>query len=297
MNAETPRTLVYARLVRLPNVFTAIADIALGAVVSGVENVGPRTAALVGSSACLYSAGMVWNDLFDFEQDWRERPQRPLPSGQVSRRTAAILAIVLTAGGWGLAFFAGRLAAILAGILVIAILLYDRWLKRTPVGPLGMGACRFLNVLLGLAAVDAISVDWGLRLHLAAVVGFYVVGVTWFARREASVSQSRQLSYAAAIVVATLIVALALPLHVAAGTASPVFPYLLVVFGAVVVIPMQRAIRRPKPEHVQSAVRTAILGIIALDAVLATAISGWYGLLILLLLPPAVILGRRVYST
>jgi 4-hydroxybenzoate polyprenyltransferase len=283
--------------VRLPNVFTAVADIALGAVVSGVENVGAHTAALMGSSACLYSAGMVWNDLFDFEQDWRERPQRPLPSGQVSRRTAAILAIMLTGGGWAVALIAGMSAAILAGLLVVAILLYDRWLKRTSLGPLGMGACRFLNVLLGLSAADAISVDWGLRLHLAAVVGLYVVGVTWFARREASVSQSGQLNFAAMIVIASLLVALALPLHVSAGTASPAFPYLLVAFGAVVFISMRRAIRTPKPELVQSAVRMAILGIIALDAVLATAISGWYGLLVLLLLPPAIILGRRVYST
>ena len=35
------------------------------------------------------------------------------------------------------------------------ILLYDAWLKRTPLGPLAMGACRMLNVLLGMSAVDA----------------------------------------------------------------------------------------------------------------------------------------------
>ena len=43
--------------------------------------------------------------------------------------------------------------------------------------------------------------------------------------------------------------------------------------------------------------KQTVLGIIGLDAVLATAISGTYGLLILLLLPPALWLGRRVYST
>jgi 4-hydroxybenzoate polyprenyltransferase len=44
-------------------------------------------------------------------------------------------------------------------------------------------------------------------------------------------------------------------------------------------------------------VKTCILGLIGLDAILAFAVVGWPGLLILLLLPPALLLGRWVYST
>ena len=33
--------------------------------------------------------------------------------------------------------------------------------------------------------VDWAAVPWGLRLHLAAAVGVYIVGVTWLARTEA----------------------------------------------------------------------------------------------------------------
>ena len=80
----------YAQLIRLPNVFTALADIALGwlcAVAAGTPAARwPSFLLLMASSACLYSAGMIWNDFFDVEQDQRERPFRPIPSGRISRR-------------------------------------------------------------------------------------------------------------------------------------------------------------------------------------------------------------------
>src|SRR5436189_6221390 len=124
----------YAELVRLPNVFTALGDIGLGwlaAVAAGVpENRWPSFALLMCASAALYSAGMVWNDYFDQEQDRRERPFRPLPSGRVTPRSAAVLGTVLIAAGLGFGaladwFHAGESgnAVVVAGLLVAAILL------------------------------------------------------------------------------------------------------------------------------------------------------------------------------
>jgi 4-hydroxybenzoate polyprenyltransferase len=85
-SAERWRDL--AKLVRLPNVFTALADIAVGALALAVWGAWPAAgglafALLFVASACLYSAGMVWNDFFDIEQDRRERPNRPIASGRV----------------------------------------------------------------------------------------------------------------------------------------------------------------------------------------------------------------------
>ena len=48
---------------------------------------------------CLYCGGMVWNDYFDVEQDRRERPFRPLPSGRIAPSEAVRLGIGLFAGG------------------------------------------------------------------------------------------------------------------------------------------------------------------------------------------------------
>ena len=68
-----------------------------------------------------------------------------------------------------------------------AVVLYDGLLKRTPFGPLGMGACRLLNVLLGMSLAAG---PWGLfHGQVALAVGTYITGVTWFARSEATESR------------------------------------------------------------------------------------------------------------
>src|SRR5439155_17225479 len=148
------RLRVYAQLVRLPNLPSALADVCLAAFALGAQPAVGRLVdgfpfgtflLLLLSSACLYSSGMVWNDYFDLEQDRRERPFRPLPSGRVKPGEAVRLGAGLMVVGAACAFLAGTAAFVLALALVAAILLYDRFLKRTGAGPVGMGLCRFLN--------------------------------------------------------------------------------------------------------------------------------------------------------
>jgi 4-hydroxybenzoate polyprenyltransferase len=299
----------YAQLVRLPNVFTALADIALAALAAGaIANAGawPAFLLLLLASGCLYCGGMVWNDFFDVEQDRQERPFRPLPSGRVKPQEALRLGASLLGAGVLLAGLAGWLEDptrwtpfLLALILSATILLYDGWLKRTWAGPLGMGACRFLNVLLGLAVVPGSIGSWGFVLALA--VGVYITGVTWFARTEARASNQDQLLLAGGAMLAGLLLALPLPVLAANRAApvatSPLFLYLLVGFGFMVGIPVARAIQQPSPSRVQAAVKTAVLGLVVFDTVLATALAGLAGLTLLVLLPPALYLGRWIYST
>ena len=77
------RLRVYAQLVRLPNLPSALADVCLAAFALAAQPAVGRLVdgfpfgtfvLLLLSSACLYSSGMVWNDYFDLEQDRRERP-------------------------------------------------------------------------------------------------------------------------------------------------------------------------------------------------------------------------------
>lgn len=298
------RLLAVAQLVRLPNVFTAVADIALAGCVGAAVYPGWRgpdylltLGLLAVASGCLYLAGMVWNDVFDRAEDRRDRAFRPLPSGRVTVRTAVVLGSLLMLAGVGLAAAAG--AWLIGFALAAAILLYDGWLKHTPAGPVAMATCRFLNVLLGLSAIPADVLDDGLRAHLAGVVGVYIVGVTWFARTEAAESHRRHLLAAAGVMLLSLALALTLRVRLPepAGPGGWAFPYLLVGFGFLVGVPLTRAVRRPGPKEVQAAVKRCVLGLVALDAVLATAYVGLPGLLILFLLPPALYLGRWVYST
>lgn len=301
------RWLPYAQLVRLPNVFTAWADIFLGALATDAlpERWLPFVLLLL-ASTCLYWAGMVWNDYFDLDQDRRERPFRPLPSGRVSLAAARALGIGLLAAGVLFAALADwdeggpRWHSLsLAVGLAAALLVYDGGLKRTWAGPVLMGTCRFLNVLLGLSVAAESTASWGWLLAL--VVGLYIVGVTWFARTEARASNQNTLTAAAGVMLGALVLGLAVP-ELAAESGVEVrttflFPYLLVALGFYLGFPVVRAILNPVPTRVQAAVKRAVLGLIALDAVLATALAGLVGLVLLVLLVPALYLGRWLYST
>jgi heme O synthase-like polyprenyltransferase len=306
-----PRLLAFAQLLRLPNVFTAFADIALAtcagaAVMPDVPVSFWASAAMLAlASGSLYLAGMVWNDVFDRGEDAEARAFRPIPSGRVKVRTAVLLGIGLIALGLGFAMLAGLPGKaewsaeplIYAIAIVLAVLAYDGGLKRTPIGPLAMASCRFLNVLIGLSAVPDGVLDFDMRLHLAGVIGVYIVGVTWFARTEEGRSNRRQLFAAASVIALSLVLALILRAKLAPGSGTVLFPYLLVLFGFAIGRPVARAVSSPGPREVQKAVKRCVLGLVALDAVLAAAFVGLPGLAILLLLPPALVIGKWVYST
>jgi 4-hydroxybenzoate polyprenyltransferase len=96
---------------------------------------------------------MALNDYADRELDRTERPERPIPSGRVTPGFALRLATGLTVAGVGLAGLAGgRRALAVAVPLAAAVWAYDLVLKSTPAGPVGMAACRGLDVLLGAGA-------------------------------------------------------------------------------------------------------------------------------------------------
>lgn len=301
----------YAQLVRLPNLPTALADICLGVLAAhalppplsppgtgGDKGGAIAFVCLLLASACLYTSGMVWNDYFDREKDGRERPFRPLPSGRISPKQAALLGASLLVAGVLLSLPAGIASLRVALCLAVVILAYDGWLKRTWAGPLAMGTCRFLNVLLGVSACG--SLLWPRGTHLALIVGSYIAGVTWFARTEVQRSNPNALRGAAAVMLASLLLALPLPVFLPEGQySSLLFPYLLVALGFFVGVPVVRAVANPAPSQVQFSIKRSLMALILLDTVLATATAGAIGLVILLLLAPSLYLNRKswLYAT
>jgi 4-hydroxybenzoate polyprenyltransferase len=301
--------LPYAQLVRLPNTFTAMADIFLGALATGLFlQRWYVLLCLLGASTMLYWSGMIWNDYFDLDQDRKERPGRPLASGRVSLRAAALLASGLMVGGLLMALLAGiRIeenglvlrwgSFAIAAVLVIAIFLYDGILKATFAGPILMGLCRSLNILLGLSILGA-SIPFSGWL-IALIIGVYIGGVTWFARTEARVSSQPMLIGAAIAMLVSLLLALTVPALQAKDGYYPsnLFPYLLALFGCYLGVAVIAAIRRPDPSRVQPVIQRAILGLVVLDALFASAFVGTLGLLLVVLLIPGLFLGRWMYST
>jgi len=289
------RPLAYAQLLRLPNVFTVVADALMAGLVCGILWDAPGRFALAAAASCLlYLAGMASNDVFDRADDARARPARPIPSGRVSVRAAVALALALAAGGVACGVLAGGNLWWLGG-LVGAIVAYNASLKHTSVGPPVMGACRLLHLLFVFSLADGFpaAVGW----HVSGVVGVYIAGVTWFARTEEFAGRPRELVPAAAVMLLAVGAVLLLPLHEVPPPANRALPYFVAAYGLVLVVPLRRAVLDPRPALVQAGVKRAILGLIALDAVIATHAVGLPGLGLLLLYLPAGLLGRRVYST
>lgn len=308
------RWLAYAQLLRLPNLFTALADIAVGTMVAQAvrsnseQTHWPVWLSVFISSSSLYLSGMVWNDIFDRHEDARHRPYRPLPSRRVTLRSALLLGggllVLGIAAGWAAALANDTASngdwdnsGLIASSLAAAILLYDGILKATSIGPWLMGGCRFGNVLLGLSPIppEALPTSW--RLHTAAVVGVYIVGVTWLARREETYSDRSSLRLAISLIAAALLLALGLRARLPEAMGTFLFPYLLVALGFYLGEPLLQALRQPSPRHVQAAVGRCLRGLILLDALLACAFIGWSGLLLVLLLPPARWLAQWIYVT
>lgn len=106
------------------------------------------------SFSCFYAAGMCLNDLWDAEADSRDRPARPIPSGRVSTRGAAILAALLFASALGMLSLAPYGRALPAGVLLMAVIIaYDRFHKRHPLSVLLMATSRLLVFIIASLAV------------------------------------------------------------------------------------------------------------------------------------------------
>ncbi|HET7219672.1 MAG TPA: UbiA family prenyltransferase, partial [Vicinamibacterales bacterium] len=165
----------YLQLVRPANVVTALADVLAGYAVAGRPGKTELVALLV-ATACLYAGGVVLNDYFDRDLDRVERPERPIPSGRVAPGAAAALGGCLLAAGILAALAASETAGAVGALTAAAILLYDSWGKRQPLlGPVNMGLCRGLNLMLGVAATPAAL---GSAWYLAILPVAYITAVT-----------------------------------------------------------------------------------------------------------------------
>ncbi|MET7407552.1 SCO3242 family prenyltransferase [Streptomyces parvulus] len=167
-------------MLRLPALFTVPGDALAGAAAAGTRP-GRRTLLAIGSSLCLYEAGMALNDWADRAEDAVERPHRPIPSCRIRPAAALTTACGLTGAGLALAAAAGRPALTVAAPLAASVWAYDLALKHTPAGPAAMAAARGLDLLLGAAATSG-----GTRTALpsAALLGSHTLAVTAVSRKE-----------------------------------------------------------------------------------------------------------------
>ncbi len=269
----------YLELVRVPNLFTAVADVIAGfAYGGGLVSDWPMLLWLSASSVCLYAGGVALNDVCDAAIDGDERPDRPIPSGCVSVRSAKRLAIGLLALGIVFATWASIPSGIVATSLVLCVVLYDAVLKRHTIAPAIMGLCRALNFCLPLAGLGVLVSSPGHVLPLAAI-WLYVTSLTYFARGEAAGTRALPVGRRRRpLAIGTFGVCLSamslVGLHWILPAPHDAF---LIGMAAVVIFGAYYgacAVKRPDPASIQRAVRAFVMLLVGLDVCIAWASRG-----------------------
>lgn len=288
---------------RPANIVTALADILAGFAASGaVSLLGTQTGAnllpslmwLLLSTAGLYGGGVVLNDYFDAALDATERPERPIPSGRVSRRNAGILGAILLLIGIAAAAMVSMLSAGIAFAIALWVVTYDIYGKHHSIlGPVNMGMCRGGNLLLGVSAVPVMV---GQLWFLAILPVLYIAAVTTVSRGEVHGGQRRTVIVSLVFVVLVIIGLLGLGVIPEYEIIRAV-PFLLVFTIAVVPAFIQAAVD-PQAGHIRAAVKRGVISLILMDATLAAGFGGWViGLVTAVLLAFSILLAKAFAVT
>jgi len=278
-------------LMRPANIVTAFADILAGAsaatgtlmLADGIEFfTQPSLYWLLISTFGLYGGGIVFNDVFDASLDAKERPERAIPSGRVSKLFASMLGAALFIIGILAAFWVNTAACILAIGITACALLYDAYAKHHILfGPLVMGSCRGGNLMLGASLIPA-SLPYLWPLALIPVV--YIASITLISRGEVHGGTKRTGVLATGIVSSVTAVLLMLSLLDTYDLVTAL-PFVLL-FGVTVLPAFIAAASTPAPAAIKKAVKRGVISLIILNSALASGFAGLIpGLIVLALLP------------
>jgi len=118
-------------LLRPVNILITFISVFIGAWVGG--NIYPLKklfyACLSGALIC--GGGNVLNDYFDAESDMINKPNRPIPSGIISKLNALILWIIISVIGFTLNFLITLNAVFIAATAVVLLFFYNSFIKNT----------------------------------------------------------------------------------------------------------------------------------------------------------------------
>lgn len=175
------------RLGRVSNLPTVCTNVLAGLVLAGATPSVALVLALWLAASALYVAGMVLNDVYDADIDARERPERPIPAGQIGCAEASRWGYGLLAIGVAIAALAGFVLAgsarplLAAAITAALVVVYDRNHKGNPFAPAIMGLCRMgVYAIAASCAASGLGDAWTGGMLLAA----YVLGLTYVAGFE-----------------------------------------------------------------------------------------------------------------
>jgi 4-hydroxybenzoate polyprenyltransferase len=279
-------------LTRPANLVTAVADVLAGMAIAGYFLLPEPAVAPVSwlalATVGLYGGGVVFNDVFDAELDAIERSERPIPSGVVPKQTAGLLGIGLLVIGIAASFLVNQTAGLLAIGITVASLVYDRFGKHhSLLGPINMGLCRGLNLLLGVSVLPNEVIPW---IWVGVVPVAYIAAITMISRGEVHGGSPVTLRVAGllyALVIGCVAALAQRQQHL--GTALP----FLFLFGYYIFPPLWRAVKEPVGRNIGLAVKAGVLSLIVMNAAWVAAFASFpLAFLVFCLLPLSRLLAK-----
>jgi len=180
---------IFLKLGRVSNLPTVWSNTLAGAVLAGTSVINTSSITLLLAMTLAYIGGMFLNDAYDTRIDAIERPERPIPSGQIKASTVFIMGYGMLFASIALVAFAAsrsqgvvQYATIAAVALSFFIVLYNLWHKNNPLSPFVMGLCR---MLVYICAAYALLPAPAIVVFIGALVTLcYLIGLTYVAKHE-----------------------------------------------------------------------------------------------------------------
>ncbi len=177
-----------ARVANIPSVVSNVwLGVALATVTTAYSNGQSLrvpwmlAASLALAGVLLYVGGNFFNDWMDRNWDEKHRPERALPRGLFTPGLYLVLAICLMGAGTGLAWAVNPRSGLVAAGIVLWIVIYTVWHKRSAWAVVPMGICRGLLPVMGfLALYPYVDTIW----PVACALFCYIMGLSLSARHE-----------------------------------------------------------------------------------------------------------------
>jgi 4-hydroxybenzoate polyprenyltransferase len=301
--------MAFLQLIRVPNLFTVPGDAAVGILAAGGAFISfeyLKTALIL---LGFYIFGLITNDIADYKVDLKERPDRPLPSGRISLKTAVITALLLLGGIFSLSAGFSRTFFLTEGFLLFMILAYNFFLKKNSVtGPFAISLCRVSGVILGFYAAGGQPDSRPFMLYVAAWCWFlYFLSLSLAAYYETDPQKAVRGAFMAfpipvIWIVSAPVVSGALIPVVVMKEMNPLFAAGLISSGIFAVYLVKNVLVLnyfvEKPSDISESIGELIWNIMFLQAS-ACAFSGnlYAAVFILLLTLPAKITARKFYAS
>ncbi len=281
-------TLVnWLQLIRLPAGFSVISNVLVAHTIAtkGVIEWSGLVLTVI-ASLCLYYGGMVLNDCFDYSEDCRDRPERPLPAQKINLNTAWLAGFSLILLGILSASMVNKKMLMVSVVLALLVVIYDSNCLSAWPRALVMGLCRYANWLMALAILPLTVTSMLLPLPILC----YVVGLTRLSQVETTEAPRTRVYELLFILLISIVILQIL------GDVTILTGLVLIVLAGYFLSVILPLLKPHSAGQVQHTVGRLVLGLIPFDAAIGFVFGYWgVSLIVLLLIPLPKLVGRTLY--